>query len=93
MQMEDHLHYKFFQLSLLLILNKTFSIPLNAFGLHTTTFIKYLLKTHYLWQEVMPKITSITARIKSIILTGKHRASNIPAPKAVNTRPFGQPLL
>ena len=47
----------------------------------------------YLWQDVMPKITSITARMNSIIFTGKQSASKIPAPKAVKTRPFGHPLL
>jgi hypothetical protein len=42
---------------------------------------------------MMPRITSITARIKSIIFTGKHNASNMPAPKAVKTNPFGHALL
>jgi predicted type IV restriction endonuclease len=79
-------------LSLALILNNTLSNPLKALGLHTTTFIKYL-HILYLWHDVTPKITSITARINSIIFTGKHKARRIPAPKAVKTKPFGQPLL
>lgn len=50
------------------------------------------LKNNHFWQEMIPRMTSITARMKIIILTGKHNASSNPAPKAVKTSPLGQLL-
>jgi len=78
--------------SLSLILKISLRIPLRAFGLlKTTTFTKIppKLPCHF-WQEIIPRMTSMTARMKIIILTGRHIASSRPAPKAVKTSPFGQ---
>ena len=46
----------------------------------------------YLVQDIIPRMTNIIARIKSIILVGKHKASNKPAPNAAKITPLSLPL-
>lgn len=42
----------------------------------------------YLIQHIVPRITSIAARMKSMIFVGKHKASSSPAPNAAKIIPL-----
>lgn len=70
------------------ILNRNFRIPLSILGLLTTTTFIKRPPNYHLVQHIMPNITSIIARMNSIIFVGKHKASKRPAPKAAKIIPL-----